>query len=297
MIDLHVHTSASDGVLEPEEMVKKAKEFGLTAVGICDHDQIAGIEPALRAGKKYKIEVVPGMELSCYWTEKNRKEFHILGYYCDRGSRELLERLNFFQAERKKRAQKTLLMLKKIGYKAKWDDLLKIAKGAIGKPHISRVITENPENQETLIKIFGQIPDVHDFIKKYMIPGKPTYIEKAGFEPKEAIDLIHQLRGVAVVAHPGFDIAIGDKETIRALRGWGVDGLEAIASIKTPERTKECIAYFSMVAQQNGFLITGGSDYHGIEGIGAGLGMKAWGFEIEEKYLINLKIFWKGKQR
>ncbi len=297
MIDLHFHTSASDGVLEPEEMVKKAKEFGLSAVGICDHDQIVGIEPALRAGRKYKIEVVPGMEPSCYWIEKNRKKFHILGYYCDYGNRKLLERLNFFQTERKKRAQKSLLVLKKLGYKAKWDDLLKIAKGTVSRPHIARVIIENPANQKILIKIFGRIPNAHDFIEKYMIPGKPAYIKKAGFEPKEAIDLIHRLGGVAVVAHPGLDIAIGDKETIKALKNWGVDGLEAIASIETPERTRECIAYFSTIAQQNGFLITGGSDYHGIEGIGAGLGMKAWGFEIEEKYLVNLKAFWKGGQK
>lgn len=297
MIDLHVHTTASDGVLKPEEMIKKAKEFGLTAIGICDHDQVAAVEPALRAGEKYEIEVVPGMELSCYWLEKNRQEFHILGYYCDYKSRKLSERLAFFQNERKKRAKKSLSVLKGFGYKAGWDDLLKIAKGTIGRPHITRVVIENPENQEALTKVFGRIPDIHDFVEKYMIPGGPAYVEKAGFEPKEAIDLIHQLGGIAVVAHPGFDIAIGDSQTIKVLKNWGLDGLEAIAPIETPRRTKRCIDYFLQVAQQNGFLITGGSDYHGIEGVGAGLGMKAWGFKIEEKYLVNLKVFLGSKQK
>ena len=295
MIDLHVHTTISDGVLGPEEMVKKAGEFGLTAIGICDHDQVAAVEPAIREGKKYAIEVVPGTELSCYWTENYRKEFHILGYYCDYKNRELLERLTFFQNEREERAKKSLKTLENLGYRAEWKNILKIAKGAIGRPHITRTILKNPQNKNLLLKTFGKVPEIGEFIEKYLILGKPAYVEKADFEPQEAIDLIHRLGGVAVLAHPGFDLTIGDKKTAAILKSWGLDGLEVLAPVKTPERTKKCFEYFSKVAQKNRFLATGGSDYHGIDGIGAGLGMLEWGFKIEEKYLIDLKNLWKGK--
>jgi len=83
MIDLHVHSTASDGVLSPRQLVKKAKGLGLSALGIADHDSISGISEALLAGKQFGVEIVPAVELSCYWLEKNRKEFHILGYFID----------------------------------------------------------------------------------------------------------------------------------------------------------------------------------------------------------------------
>lgn len=289
MIDLHVHTTASDGILDPEQMVRKAKKTGLTALGICDHDQVGALDQAIQAGEKYGIEIVPGTELSCYWLEKQRKEFHILGYYFDFQNSKLLRKLAFFQKERLERAKKSLAALRKLGYQTDWKYLLKIAQGAIGRPHISRTVLENKKNHKLLLEKFGQIPAIGPFIEKYMVPGKPAYIEKAGFEPKEAIDLIHQLGGAAVLAHPGFDVGLGDVQTIKVLKNWGFDGLEALSPVLTPEKTQKCIRYFTKVAKDYKFLITGGSDYHGFEGIGAGLGMLAWGFKIDEKYLINLK--------
>ena len=127
------------------------------------------------------------------------------------------------------------------------------------------------------------------FIEKYMIPGKPAYVEKAGFEPEEAIDLIHETGGLAVIAHPGFDIEIGDRKTIETLKNWNIDGLEVIAPIETIGKTKKSIAYFTQIAKDYNLIITGGSDYHGIEGVGAGLGMLSWGFKIEAKILDELK--------
>jgi len=291
MIDLHVHTTASDGVLNPEQMVKEAKKAGLTALGICDHDQVGALDQAIRAGGKYGLEIVPGTELSCYWLKGNRREFHILGYYFDYHDKRLSEKLIFFQNERRVRAKKSLVGLRKFGYQADWKDLLKIAKGAIGRPHIAQTVLGNKQNRELLVKTFGKIPGIGEFIEKYLIAGKPAYVEKAGFEPKEAIDLIHQLGGVAVLAHPGFDVEIGDLEIIRVLKNWGIDGLEVLAPVLTPERTQECIRYFTKMAKDYKLLMTGGSDYHGLKGIGAGLGMLEWGFKIDEKHLMNLKKF------
>ncbi len=289
MIDLHTHTNASDGILEPETLVKKAVEAGLSAIAITDHDQVKAIPSAVEMGEREGIEVIPGVELSCYWVEKNRKEFHILGYYIDYRNPKLLERLNFFQEVRVNRAKKILELLGQLGYKAEWDYLLSIASGTIGMPHVARTCLDNPKNQEKISADFGTTPTISDFIKKFMISGKPAYVEKAGFEPKEAIDLIHEVGGIAILAHPCFDIPVGDTTTIKVFKDWGIEGIEAIAPFKTLEETRPKISYFTQVAKDYQLLITGGSDYHGLDGIGAGLGLLEWGMKIEDKILSDLK--------
>lgn len=291
MIDLHTHTVASDGILEPEALVKKAKDLGLSAMAITDHDEIKSIPKAIIAGKKYGVEIVPGVELSCYWLEKDRKEFHILGYFIDWQNKKLLERLIFFQSERVKRAKKSLEVLLGFGYQSNWSSLLKIAGGSIGRPHITRAVLENSANKQKLESEFGSVPSISDFIQKYMILGKPAYIEKAGFDPKEAIDLIHEIGGVAILAHPCFDVPTNDREIIKVMKEWGIEGLEALAPFRTPEATRESIKYFSKAAKDNNLLITGGSDYHGLEGIGAGLGLLEWGMEIPDQILLDLKKY------
>lgn len=289
MIDLHTHTTASDGALSPKKLVKKAKETDLLAIAVTDHDQVAGIPEALKAGKEYGVEVIPGVELSTYWLGENRKEFHILGYFIDWQAPNLLEKLDFFQKEREKRARKSLKILNDLGYQADWENLRQIAKGSIGKPHIARVVMENSQNESLLKKTFITIPTMSEFIQKYMIPGKPAYVEKSGFDPKQAIVLIKEAGGVPILAHPCFDVPIGDLETVKTLMEWGIEGLEAIAPFKTPEQTRLTIEYFSKVAQDFNLIATGGSDYHGLDGIGAGLGLFEWGMKIEDEILEKLK--------
>lgn len=289
MIDLHTHTTASDGTLGSKDLVKKAKEVGLSAIAITDHDQVAGVPEALQAGEELGIEVIPGIELSTYWLEENRREFHILGYFIDWQNQKLSEKLEFYQNERIRVAKESLKKLNEIGYKASWEDVLRIAKGSVGKPHISRVCFDNPENKELCLKVFGKIPDVHEFIEQYLLPGKPAYIPKAGFTPQEAIELIAEVGGVPVVGHPCFDIPIGDLKTVRKLKGWGIKGIEAVAPFVTPEQTKPMIEYFLKIAQDFNLVVTGGSDYHGIDGIGAGLGFLEWGMQVEDETLKKLK--------
>lgn len=291
MIDLHTHTSASDGVLSSEQLVKKAKEVGLSAMAITDHDQVKGILPAIKSGEKYHLEIIPGVELSCYWLEKDRKEFHILGYFIDYQDKILTRALDFFQNERIKRAKKMLQLLLGLGYKSDWKYLLSLATGTIGMPHVARTCLDNLENKEKILADFGKTPTISDFIQKFMIRGQACYVEKAGFEPKEAIDLIHQAGGVAILAHPCFDIAVGDTTTIEVLKNWGIDGIEAISPFKTVEETRPKIDYFTQVAKKYKLLITGGSDYHGIDGIGAGLGLVEWGMQIEDRILDDLKEY------
>lgn len=289
MIDLHTHTTASDGVLSPERLVEKAKEKGLSALGITDHDSINGIALAQKAGQELGLEIVPGVELSCYWLAKDRREFHLLGYYGDFQNEELLGRLEFFRQERLRRAQKSLKLLQELGYQGDWDYLIKMASGTVGRPHLAKTILERPTNQEKLLAVFGQIPTISQFIEKYLISGQPAYVEKAGIEPQGAIELIHRIGGVAVLAHPCFDLAIGDETTLKIFQDWGLDGLEAIAPCKDASATKVKMAYFLSVATKFNFLVTGGSDYHGLDGVGAGLGMIDWGFTVDDKYLRDLK--------
>jgi len=292
-IDLHTHTNASDGILEPELLIEKAKKIGLSAISITDHDQVGSIERGTVSGSKCGIEVIPGVELSCCWLEKNRKEFHILGYFIDYKNKKLLERLEYFQKIRTERAKKILELLWGLDYVGDWNYLISIAQGTIGMPHVVRTIFDNSKNKKQLINKFGKVPTISEFIREYMISGKPAYVEKAEFEPKEAIDLIHEVYGLAVLAHPCFDVQPGDKETFKVLKNWGIEGIETISPIETVEKTKEKIVYFSAIAKEFDFIITGGSDYHGIEGIGAGLGLAEWGMEINGEILEKLKEYYK----
>jgi predicted metal-dependent phosphoesterase TrpH len=293
MIDLHAHTTASDGILSPEQLVEKAKNKGLSALGITDHDSVGAILAAQKAGQNLDLEIVPGIELSCYWLEQNRKEFHILGYYCDLQNEELIEKLEFFRQERLRRAQKSLKVLNNLGYTGDWDYLIKMATGTVGRPHLARTILENPRNQEKLFKDFEKIPNVSQFIERYLILGQPAYVEKAGFEPHEAINLIHRTGGIAVLAHPCFDLKLGDLTTTKALKNWQLDGLEAFAPYQEPGKTKIKIDYFVNLARKFAFLVTGGSDYHGLDGVGAGLGMLEWGLSIDDHYLTDLRAWLK----
>jgi len=289
-IDLHTHTTASDGVISPEKLVEQAKELDLAAIAITDHDQVGSVKAGVRAGGEVELEVIAGVELSCYWLENKRKEFHILGYFINDQDEELLAKLDYFRQERIRRAQAILAKLQELGYAGEWEYLVQMAQGAIGQPHIARTILENSKNEEKLLKEFGKIPSIGEFIEKYMIKGRVAHVEKAGFEPKRAVALIHKTGGVAVLAHPCYDVAEGDLMIWQVLKSWGIEGLEAWAPYKTAEETLPKIRYFERMAKEHQMVITGGSDYHGIEGIGAGLGMFEWGLRIKSKMLENLKV-------
>jgi len=150
-IDLHVHTTASDGVYTPTQIVKKAKELGLVAIGICDHDTIDAVKEALNAGKKFGIEVVPGVEITNYWSAKNRREFHTLGYFYDLDSKILNDTLRHFQQVRVERAKKIVKKLQNLGFAVTYPQVKKLAKGAIGRPHPARAVIENKKTRSFLL--------------------------------------------------------------------------------------------------------------------------------------------------
>jgi len=291
LIDLHVHTTASDGIYTPAEVIRKAKEVGLAAIGVTDHDTINGVREAVRVGKKLGLEVVPGVEISSYWTEQERREFHILGYYVDLDSKLLNSTLNHYQQVRIERAKKIVKKLRNLGFSITYERVRKLARGAIGRPHLTRAVLENKENEKTLIEIFGKTPDFSEFIQTYIISGKPAYVEKAGMEPNETIKLIHECGGMAVLAHPGWNLEIGEERAIKQFIDWSIDGLEAIHGRGTEEESLKYIKYFSGLAEKHNLLITGGSDFHADRKNepGTDLGLLSWNIEIPYALLEKLK--------
>ena len=242
-VDLHAHTNHSDGVLSPHELVEKAVEIGLAALGVTDHDTVSAIPVAEAYAAKYDLEIVPGVELS---TEDKGREVHILGYYIDIHSQELNERMAFFRDVRKARAYKIVEKLRSLGVHLDIHRVLEIAgDAAVGRPHIARAMVEA-----------GYVKDIKEAFDRYIADDGPAYVPKAKMTPLEAIDLVRRAEGIPVIAHPGL---LGDPDYVRFLARHGLAGIEVWHSEHTPEDT----ALYGALADELGLLKTGGSDFHG----------------------------------
>jgi predicted metal-dependent phosphoesterase TrpH len=242
--DLHIHTTSSDGLLSPEEVVRWAKVKRLTAVGITDHDTVNGISPAVEASLKYEVEVVPGIELSTLYDEE---EIHILGYYIDYKADWFLQILEKIQNSRYQRASKIVEKLNGIGVNITMKQVEEIADiGAIGRPHIARAMIHR-----------GYINNVKEAFQSYIGKGCPAYVERYKLSSLEAIDIIRKLGGISVLAHPGL---IKSKAHIGNIVGLGIDGIEVYHSKHDDETIRNMLA----VASSRRLLITGGSDCHGV---------------------------------
>ena len=243
--DLHVHTTASDGLLSPEEVVKWASIKRLVAVGITDHDTINGIIPAIEASASYGVDVVPGIELSTLYEDE---EIHILGYYIDYKVEWFLETLRMIQNSRFERASRIVGKLNAMNINITLDQVRNIAdNGAIGRPHIARAMIDK-----------GYISNIKEAFQGYIGKGCPAYVERFKLSSGEAIDMIKKLGGVAVLAHPGL---IRNKANIGKIVDLGIDGIEAYHTKHDDETVRNALA----IANSRALLITGGSDCHGIK--------------------------------
>lgn len=242
--DLHIHTTSSDGLLRPEEVLKWAVYKKLSAIGITDHDTIKGIQPAIDYSINYNIEVVPGIELS---TEYNEDEIHILGYYIDYKKDWLHQKLNEIYEFRYNRAVKMIEKLSNLDIKITLKQVKNIAKtGTIGRPHIARAMQEN-----------GYIDNIKEAFNKYLGKGCPAYVERYRISCQEAIDMIKKLGGVPVLAHPGL---INNKTNLNKIINLGIEGIEVYHS----KHDDETIRSIYKLAVDRKLLVTGGSDCHGI---------------------------------
>lgn len=244
--DLHVHTSASDGVYSPEEVIEKANTMGLAGIAITDHDTVDGLQSALSfAGKEnIKTHVIPGIEMN---TELDEEEIHILGYFIDYKNKGLINRLAEIKKSRYERARRMISKLNNMGIDIEFGQVQRMARGdLIGRPHIARAMVEK-----------GYVFSNKEAFEKYISKGKPAYVPRYKFFPQEAIGLIKQSGGIAILAHPGL---LNNIDKFNSLINMGIEGVEAFY----PEHSPEQIRIYIELCHNKNLLLTGGSDFHGM---------------------------------
>ncbi len=254
MIDLHAHTTASDGSFSPRQLVQHASDIGLRAIAVTDHDTFGGWDEAMAAGEQLDVEVVPGIELS---VSGEGGKFHLLGYGFERESA-LGAALAELQRERANRNDVIIENLNRLGHDVTLKRVREIAgEGAqIGRPHIATALMEK-----------GAVSSVQNAFDSLLKEGGPAYASKQTLHPADAVDLIHGAGGVAIWAHPtrapSERSALLNFESGEALLKqwveWGLDGLEVHYGAYTPEE----IAWTNAMAEKYNLLGTGGSDFHG----------------------------------
>ena len=249
MIDLHVHTTASDGTLSPEEVVRHAASKGLKAIAITDHDTLEGIQPAQIEGARHGIEVISGIEISAHW---ENGILHILGYYVDLEHPGLMKSLDFLQKGRHERIPKILLKLAACEiYISPAEVEFEVAGGVPGRPHVANVMVRK-----------GYVKNAQEAFYLYLRKGAPAYVDKAKLYPTEAIRVIAGAAKVCVLAHPySLNIESPDEfeKAIRTFISHGLKGIEAYY----PKHTAAQTEFFLNVASKLNLAVTGGTDFHG----------------------------------
>ena len=242
-VDLHIHTTYSDGIDSPEKIVSLAKSAGLGAIAITDHDTLDGVIPAVTAGLQQHLEVIPGIELG---SEYGGEEIHILGYLIKLNHKEFLEKLSLFRKTRIDRMKKMIQKLRNLGFEIELDRVFKISgSGSLGRPHLATALLET-----------GAVKSTAEAFDLYIGAGRPAYVPRYKLTPTEAIQLIRSAGGVPVMAHPGLNHSL---DLLGELKAAGLAGLEAYHPAHNQEKT----AYYVRLAGANGLIATGGSDYHG----------------------------------
>ncbi|MFY9610579.1 MAG: PHP domain-containing protein [Blastocatellia bacterium] len=248
IIDLHSHTIHSDGSSTPLEIVELAKLNGARAVAITDHDTIDGLREGRNAAGRLGVEFVNGIELSA---EYSPGTMHILGYYIDDEHEQLAAKLQELRAARDRRNPEIAVRLEALGVDVRYDEVAELASNdVVGRPHFARVLVDK-----------GYAASIQDAFDRFLAKGAAAYVEKKRLSPGESISLIHNAKGVAVLAHPyqlrlpaeALDRLVGELVEL------GLDGIEAIYSRHSPAE-REC---YSKLADRHRLLVTGGSDYHG----------------------------------
>ncbi len=254
MIDLHIHSNASDGTCAPEEIVQQAREMGLQAIAIADHDTIDGVCQAMDAGIPRSLEFMTGIEISAQPLPRinGGGSFHILGYGFSIYDNFLHKTLKILQRAREERNPKIVEKLRQSGIDISMEDVQRICgPGQPGRPHIALALME-----KKVVDTFDQAFD------RYLATGRPAHVDKARLSCQEAITLINRAGGIAVLAHPGLiktSEAYPMGEIIDDLVTMGLNGIEAYHTDHSPEQ----IRYFEKMARNRGLLVTGGSDFHG----------------------------------
>jgi len=258
-VDLHCHTTESDGLLSPTGLVQLAAKLGLKGIGITDHDTIQGWEEAVEAGNTYKMRILKGLELNTNW---EGKEVHILGYEMDKSATCLSNKLKDLRKEREKRIVEILNRLKEMGINISVGEVQRFAHGeSIGRPHIAQALLER-----------GYISNIQEGFDRYIGRGAPAYVPRYNLTPEEGIHLIREAHGVAVLAHPGA------QRLEEGIPAWVKAGLQGIEVSHSQHTADDELRYLE-IAQAYHLIATGGSDFHGAL-CKPGVNLGGWGVSL-----------------
>ena len=247
-VDLHVHTTVSDGTFSPGDIVRMAAKENLKAIAITDHDSVDGNQEAIDAGRQFGVEIIPGIEISA---EFGPGTLHILGYYLDYTYGPLLEKMEFLDMARKRRNPRIIEQLQSMGADITYEELLEEAgAGVAGRPHIAQILLRK-----------GFIASEQEAFDRYLAKGKPAYVDKERLSIKDSFELIKSAGGVPVLAHPVL-MKVGN-DTLRGLvHEWkelGLSGIEVYSACQSPA---DELLYLDIAAEE-GLVVTGGTDFHG----------------------------------
>jgi len=257
--DLQSHSLHSDGALPAAEVVANAAQAGVELLALTDHDTVDGLDEALAAAAQHDITLIPATEISA--VHGRYEDLHVLGYGIDHHDPALAERLLAARADRELRAERMAEKLEELGWKVDDTVLAKRREAGkpIGRPHLTQAVLSHPANAERLAA--AGYDDVSAFLPDFLIPGKPAYLARTHPTVGDAIGWIHDAGGVAVWAHPFWDLD-DDAEVLEAIdvfHAKGLDGVECFYPTHTPEQTQ----LLAERCAELGLLTTGSSDYHG----------------------------------
>jgi predicted metal-dependent phosphoesterase TrpH len=242
-IDLHVHTTASDGTFSPQEAVASAAEVGVEVLGIADHDTLDGLAAALAAGERLGVTIVPGVEIN---TDYGETEAHVLGYFINHESSDLNGVLEDIRRRRVERAREMIARLGRLGLDVKEDRVRELAAGgSVGRPHVARALVEA-----------GCVRTGAEAFARYIGRGQPAYVPRYRLTPAAAAQAIRAAGGIPVLGHPS---KVGDDTLVEALIAQGMEGLEAFHCDHSAAHARHYVS----LARQLGVLVTGGTDSHG----------------------------------
>jgi len=257
--DLQSHSLHSDGALEPHEVVADAAAAGVELLALSDHDTVDGVKEAIDAGAELGVRVVPAVEISS--VDRNMQDLHVLGYLVDHHDSVLRDRLRTWRDDRERRAEAMGAALRELGYELDESEIARRRSEGkpIGRPHLADAVVRHPGNSQRL-KEEG-LDERSAFLEAYLIDGKPAFKLRTTPTVSESIAAIHDAGGVAVWAHPFWDIEAPPEvlETIDRFRDWGLDGVECFYTTHTREQAELLADRCGSL----GLLSTGSSDFHG----------------------------------
>ena len=261
MIDLHLHSTFSDGSLTPEQLVEKGREVSLTAMALTDHDCTSGVPRFLAACERVGLHGISGVEISA---DIQKGTLHMLGYYVDGGNEGLKSMLCQLRAGREERNREILKKLNELGLALSWEEVVAYAaEDVVGRPHFARAMLAK-----------GYVASRKDAFARFLGKGRPAYVDRFRLSAADSIRAIAGAGGLAVLSHP---LTLGLsrqalRDFVRELVGMGLDGIEVYYSEHSPEQTQE----YRQLVEQFKLVATGGSDFHGdlnpSVGIGYGFG-------------------------